>query len=363
MSNHISGIELCERFYHEAVRQLLERAFPGLVHSAALLGSGSEVLGFDTERSSDHHYGPRVILFLPEGGFDELAPAVDAALRQGLPYRFLGYSTNFSPPDPTDNGVRHQVPVESGPVDHMIELVTARGYFGRQLGVDPFGAFSARDWLLFEEQRLLTLVRGKVFHDGLGELAVLRQKLEFYPRDVWLYLLAAEWQKIGQEEPFVGRTGEVGDELGSRLVTARLVHTLMRLGFLLERQYPPYSKWFGSGFARLGCAARLQPALLAALSAQSWPEREAALCQAYEIIARLQNDLALTAPVPVTPSFFFGRPFRVIHGEAIADQLRGAIQDEALRSLPPIGSVNQYLSTVDVLDRVDLCQKLAGLYL
>ena len=53
------GVELARRFYWEAVRPVLDAEFPGLKHSAALIGTGSEVLGFDTPMSADHHWGPR----------------------------------------------------------------------------------------------------------------------------------------------------------------------------------------------------------------------------------------------------------------------------------------------------------------
>ena len=45
------GRELCAAFYREAVRPLLDRELGGPVHSAGLMGPGSEVLGFDTAPS------------------------------------------------------------------------------------------------------------------------------------------------------------------------------------------------------------------------------------------------------------------------------------------------------------------------
>jgi hypothetical protein len=56
----VPGLKLAELFYKEAVRPVLLKHFPRLRYSAALIGHGSEVLGFDTERSTDHHWGPRV---------------------------------------------------------------------------------------------------------------------------------------------------------------------------------------------------------------------------------------------------------------------------------------------------------------
>ncbi len=60
----IPGLELCEAFYQEAVLPVLSKHFGDLSYAAALIGSGSEVLGFDTEMSSDHHWGPRLMVFL-----------------------------------------------------------------------------------------------------------------------------------------------------------------------------------------------------------------------------------------------------------------------------------------------------------
>lgn len=47
------GIELAALFYAEVVRPILM----DIPHSAALLGEGSEVLGFDSVRSHDHAWG------------------------------------------------------------------------------------------------------------------------------------------------------------------------------------------------------------------------------------------------------------------------------------------------------------------
>ena len=60
----IPGIKLCGQFYEEVVQPILLTRFPELKHAAALIGNGSEVLGFDDELSTDHDWGPRVLLFV-----------------------------------------------------------------------------------------------------------------------------------------------------------------------------------------------------------------------------------------------------------------------------------------------------------
>jgi len=203
---------------------------------------------------------------------------------------------------------------------------------------------------------------GKVFHDDLG-LQTSREKLAYYPRDVWLYIMAAAWMKISQEEPFMGRTGDVGDENGSRILAARLVQYLMRLSFLIERRYAPYSKWFGSSFMRLECSRKLAPVFNQVLAAPDWHERQRRLSQAYEIMAEMHNALHLFPALDGRVSSFHERPYLVIHGERFSEALLKAVQSEEVRRLPPnIGSINQFLDSTDVADDIELCQRLKSLY-
>src|SRR4051812_28050379 len=99
MTDFISGLQLSEALYREAVAPILDREFPGLVHSVARIGSGSDVLGFDTVRSTDHEWGPRLLLFLSVTDVTLHGPAIVETLRQTLPRDIRGYSTNFGPTD------------------------------------------------------------------------------------------------------------------------------------------------------------------------------------------------------------------------------------------------------------------------
>src|SRR5207248_10514109 len=152
-----------------------------------------------------------------------------------------------------------------------------------RLGVDPRRAVTLLDWLATPTQRLAEVTAGAVFHDGLGELGPARARLAWYPRDVWLYVLACQWQRVAQEEAFPGRCAETGDELGSAVVTARLARDLMRLCLLMSRRYPPYSKWLGRAFALVPGADELGAELSGALAAAGWAERERHLGRAFVI--------------------------------------------------------------------------------
>lgn len=362
MPQFIPGLELAGCYYREAVRPILQAGYPDLVHSAGLIGPGSEVLGFDTEMSADHNWGTQVVLYLSEEDHARLAGDLRRTLGNKLPFSFRGYSTHFEElPDEPDTVILEAA--SSRPINHRVHVTTLHAFIRRYLGIDLDRELSVVDWLTIPEQKLRTLVAGAVYHDGLNVLEPMRRKLAYYPHDLWLYLLSAQWQRIGQEEPFVGRAGFVGDEVGSAVIAARLVRDLMRLCLLMEKQYAPYSKWFGSAFDQLACAGCLTPILRQVLAATGWQEREKHLNAAYKILAAMHNDLGLTEPVPTRVSQFHSRPFMVIQAEAIAVLLWEAIQDEEVKALPfGVGMIDQYVDSTDVLSHTGRCGRLGVLY-
>lgn len=350
------GLELARRFYFEAVLPILERHFPELPHAAALLGSGSEVLGFDDEISTDHHWGPRVQLFLLD-----LGPKVelDQALANELPVEFEGYPTNFGPPEPS--GSRLLVPVQSNPVAHLVEIETVSGFMEEQLGVDPLAGVEVADWLVTPSQRLLSVTAGEVYADPIGDLTAARKAVAWYPHDIWVLVMAGHWRRVSQLEHFMGRAGLRGDELGSRLITTHLVDDLMRLAFLQERRYAPYPKWFGSAYSLLRRPE--EPALMAALQAESWKERENALSEAYRLVASAHNELSVTEPFDLDMRPFYGRPFQVPDSNRFAEALRAAIADPGVSAIAhDAGSIDAVSDNTDVLTRPWLWRSLRTLY-
>lgn len=97
-SEFLPGLQLARRFYHEAVAPMLAQNWPDLRYSAALIGDGSEVLGFDGPRSTDHDCGPRLYLFLAPEDFS-LAAEICSALDAALPADFAGFSVVFADHD------------------------------------------------------------------------------------------------------------------------------------------------------------------------------------------------------------------------------------------------------------------------
>ena len=224
----VSARELSAGFHDDVVRPLLGE----IPYAAGLLGWGSDVLGYDTERSTDHGWGPRLHVLVDADQVEHVTELIEAH----LPTQYKGYDVRF--------GWDTQEPV------HHITVKTVGDWLKDQLGRDVSDGMTIEDWLITPQQQLLGVVAGPVYADD-GRLQQIRDALAWYPDDVWHWMLACQWKRIAEEESFVQRTSEVGDELGSRIVAARLTRDLIRLALLMARAYAPYTKWLGTAFARL----------------------------------------------------------------------------------------------------------------
>jgi len=360
MSQFIPGLKLSERFYQEIIQPRLCEKFPGLNYSAARLDYGSDVLGFDTPMSMDHGWGLRLTLYLSETHFDQLQTDLSAYFANNLPFDFLGFPTHFAEPL-ADGGVMTKK--DSYPIHHGITITTVERFFLDYLGLNINHSLDIKDWLTIPQQRLCTLRAGKIFHDGLGTLSNFREMLHWYPHDLWLYLMAGQWQRISQIEPFVGRAGSVGDQIGARIIASRLVQELMRLSFLMEQQYTPYIKWVGSAFQQLNIAPKLTPLFEEILNSTHWKQIEPNLSKAYFQAAEAHNALKITPHITPGVLPFYNRPFLVPHSARFVTALLAQVKDPSIKALPPhLGSIDQIVDNTDLLENILHCHQLAALY-
>ncbi|GAA2616205.1 hypothetical protein GCM10010304_82130 [Streptomyces roseoviolaceus] len=137
------------------------------------------MLGFDTSRSADHEWGPRLEIFLTAEDNAQHGAAIRRTLAETLPKEIRG--THFEESDdPLDPVGRMQL--TDGPVSHRVDVYDVDGWLAEQLGVRPAGAkLTTREWLAVPQQRLAETTGGAVFHDGLGTLTDVRRWLAWYP--------------------------------------------------------------------------------------------------------------------------------------------------------------------------------------
>ena len=248
------------------------------------------------------------------------------------------------------------------PVTHHVDVHESGEWLRAKLGFDPRAPIGAAEWLTVPQQILLEVTAGDVFHDGLDELVPARDALAWYPEDIWLWLLACQWRRIDQGERFVGRTAEVGDELGSRIVAARLVRTQSACAFSRSAATRPIA----SGSDRPFVASRHStPSVTRSL--KSWLPTtlqlgQSAFAEAITTIAARQNALRVTVSVDEGIRLFHDRPFRVLGLGCFIDACLERVSDPWLRSLPLVGAIDQFVDSTDVLSKPDVFPRTAAVY-
>jgi hypothetical protein len=359
----VPGLALGRMFYDEVAREVVENVVQPGSYAAGFMGKGSDVLGYDSPTSADHDWGPRFLVFLADGASPALAARLDAELKRALPKTFHGHPVSFPDPDPLESGVDSAEGFDSDAVHHLVQITTLHEWLVRFLGMDPRGGMGSLDWLTFPEQRLVEVTSGEVFHDPRGELTAVRGMLAYHPRDVWLYRMACQWQRISQEEAFVGRCAESVDLLGMRLLAARVSRDVMKLGFLMERRYAPYDKWLGTAFGRLACGSSMMPRLLAVLDARDYPTLEKSLVEVYRALAGMHNGLGVTGALDTTPRSYLSRPYLVLRADRFANALLHAIRDTTLTRIPVrMGAIDQFIDCTDYIENVGMYRKTLSLY-
>ena len=143
------------------------------------------------------------------------------------------------------------------------------------------------------------------------------------------------------------------DPIGEHLASAHVVRDLVRLSFMMERRYFPYSKWLGTAFTRLAVFPSLGHHLRDVLEGEGWDERQAALHRAYAVVVDHFNRLGLVDPFPTRVSPYYDRPYLVIHADVIAEALRSTLSHSPDRAaydhIGFVGSVDQMSDNTDFL--------------
>jgi hypothetical protein len=357
MTAFIPGIALNEKFYFSLVKPILEKKFPALRYSVARIGYGSDVLEYDTKRSMDHDWGPRLELFLKKEDYQKYKEEIYLTLANELPKIFLGFSINFS--DVSENGVRVMKPVKDNEaVNHRIEIHTIKAFFKELVGMNPYNELSEIEWLQIPEQRLLAITSGAVYHDGLNELAKIRERFSYYPETVWHYILQKQWSILAEEQAFPGRAAEIEDEVGLQIMINRQLKKVMKLCFLIEKKYAPYNKWFTKAFSELPIGTKLLPLFKRIYSAKKWSQKEKYLVQIYSLVANRFNELKIIEKVEVRIGNYFDRPYLTINFKDFIQKLHEKIPAESPLKIIEIGAINQITDEAYILENPELVQEI-----
>jgi hypothetical protein len=252
-------------------------------------------------------------------------------------------------------------PTESGPVRSLIWVHTLGEYFQRYLGCAEPAALTPAGWLSLSEHRLLATACGTVFFDNLGLREALAG-LAAYPEPVRTYLLASHWSLIAEEQAFPQRCGDRGDDLGARLIAARIADRVMRLCFGYLGRYAPYSKWLGTAFAALPVDPAIGRALDRALRAGDASARQRALVEAQGLVGALHNASGLTEPLDLSVRDYYGRGIPVLFADRFAQALEARLIGTELEGVPLIGALSQVANLTALTDQPAHRARVAALY-
>jgi hypothetical protein len=232
------GIDLCEAFFIEHGRPMLERGFAGSANkiAAGLVGDGSECYGFDDELSRDHDWGPGFCLWIRRSDREELLEPLSMAYR-GLPRVFSGL------------GPRRESLYGQG----RVGVFCIEDFYQGFTGLD-FLPQTLDQWLAIPENSLAAATNGRVFCDFLGEFTGWRKKyLAFYPEDVRKKKLASRAMTIGQSGQYnFLRSVKRGDFVAAAYAQTKFSADVASMVHLLARRYTPFYKWMKKSLLSLG---------------------------------------------------------------------------------------------------------------
>ncbi len=224
----IKGIDLCESFYNDFGKAMIREQFPDLENKIAfaLVGSGSECLGYDDDTSCDHDFYAGFCMLVPDDIDSKTEFALERAYAK-LPKEYRGFKREKL--DPV-GGNRHGV-IKIG---DFLEAKT-----GKRNGI-----LTEQDWFFVPEQALLEVTGGKVFCDESGVFSEIRKKLEYFPEDIRLKKLAGNLLLMAQSGQYnYQRSVKRGHSASAQLAVFEFVRATLNVIFLLNKRYIPYYKW------------------------------------------------------------------------------------------------------------------------
>lgn len=216
-----SGLERA-RLWSQEVAQHIELNFPLLSDRAciALVGVGSECLGFDDDISEDHDFSTRCQLFLSASDYENYAATLQ------------NYFESVS------NGK-----VQIYEITHFYKTYT----FYEE------GPQTIDEYRRVPQDLLCTVTNGEVFIDKLGMFTKIRQRLlNYYPEDIRLRKIAFCLNKMAQSGQYnLPRMLQRNNIVSAELARAEFIKYYLELVHLLNRVYAPFYKWLFSSAIKL----------------------------------------------------------------------------------------------------------------
>ncbi|MEZ5797886.1 MAG: DUF4037 domain-containing protein [Paracoccaceae bacterium] len=237
MTARRSIIDDSRDFWFEVVQPILARDFPAETAqmAAGFFGYGSEVLRLDDQYSTDHHFGLRVNILLPQALMATRGAAIEDGLAAALPQQWRGRELR--------EGYTRTKGVALASLEHHLRST---------IGLDR-PPETLTEWLKIPEEDITHIVAGELWHDPAGRFTAIRETLAAYwPEPVRLRRLAHWSRYFSGMGVYALKRALLRDNLLYASTTfARSLRWGVQMAFLLDRSYYPYDKWMTEMFHRL----------------------------------------------------------------------------------------------------------------
>ena len=274
-SKRLTGLERAE-IVAKYTSEFIKVKYPDLYSRIclALVGVGSECLGFDDEISEDHDFSSRCQLFLDDSDYKTYKSDLESSLKifckdlESLTSNLKDVNIEIMP---ISNFYKYYTLFENGPK-------TESEY--RKVPMDL----------------LCVATNGKVFLDNLGKFSEIRNRLlNFYPEDIRLKKIAFQLNKMAQSGQYnYSRMIKRGDTVSANIAQGEFIKHYLEFVHLLNKKYMPFYKWSYRSACSLEILGNFTQENLKKLSEASIYEKESIIEKICLTVVNTLNKLGLS---------------------------------------------------------------------
>lgn len=223
----MSFLNKAKEYYLTYGKPMIEEKFAEYIDEIAIgvVGSGSEMYGFEDEFSEDHDYSLGFMMFLTNDTYEKIGFKL---LREYLSLPHKEISTKNS------NTSRY--------MSNKFGVFEISEFYMSKIGT--YGDLSLNDFLNIPTFYFAEATSGEVFVDNLGEFTKYRNYLQNIPRDVF-------FQKLGRYLVLSGQAGQYNynrqikreNGLSSKLCLNEYINQTLSLLYVINNRFELFYKW------------------------------------------------------------------------------------------------------------------------
>lgn len=274
-SKRLTGLERAE-IVSKYTSEFIKVKYPDLYSRIclALVGVGSECLGFDDKISEDHDFSSRCQLFLDDSDYKTYKSDLESSLKifcKDLEFMVSNLKDINLEIMPISNFYKYYTLFENGPKTE---------FEYRKVPMDL----------------LCVATNGKVFLDNLGKFSEIRNRLlNFYPEDIRLKKIAFQLNKMAQSGQYnYSRMIKRGDTVAANIAQGEFVKHYLEFVHLLNKKYMPFYKWSYRSACSLEILGNFTKENLKKLSEASIYEKESIIEEICSTVVNTLNELGLS---------------------------------------------------------------------